>query len=70
MSKYCLVLKIGIFKIQSEGVMIHKKLVDEISLTFPELFIIEKYLKTRFKNRRPLCYILEVKRSKIVQQLN
>ena len=69
MSKYCLVLKIGIFKIYSEGVMIHKKL-DEISLTFPELFIIKKYLKTRFKNRRPLCYILEVKRSKILQQLN
>ena len=27
------------------------KLVDEISLTFPELFIIEKYVKIMFKKR-------------------
>ena len=47
-----------------------KKHVDEISLTFPELFIIEKYVKIRFKNRRPPCYFLEVKRSKILQKLN
>ena len=33
--------------------MIHEKVVDEISLDFPELFIIGKYVKIRFKNRRP-----------------
>ena len=42
----------------------------EISLTFTELFIIEKYVKIRFKNRGPPCYFLEVKRSKILQKLN
>ena len=41
-----------------------------ISLNFPELFIIEKYVKIRFKNRGPPCYFLEVKRSKILQKLN
>ena len=35
-----------------------------------KLFIIEKYLKIRFKNRGPPCYFLEVKRSKILQKLN
>ena len=30
--------------------MIQEKLVDEISLNFPELFIIGKYVKIRFKN--------------------
>ena len=29
------------------------KVVDEISLNFGELFIIGKYIKIRFKNRRP-----------------
>ena len=29
------------------------KVVDEISLNFDELFIIGKYVKIRFKNRRP-----------------
>ena len=29
------------------------KVVDEISLNFGELFIIGKYVKIRFKNRRP-----------------
>ena len=29
--------------------MIQLKLVDGITLNFPELFIIEKYLKIRFK---------------------
>ena len=29
------------------------KVVDEISLNFAELFIIGKYVKIRFKNRRP-----------------
>ena len=50
--------------------MIQEKLVDEISLNFPELFIIEKYVKIRFKNRGPPCYFLEVKRSKVLQKLN
>ena len=38
--------------------MIHSKVVDEISLNFPELFIKRKYVKIRFKNRRPPYYIL------------
>ena len=42
--------------------MIQKNLADEISLTFPELLTIEKYVKIRFKNRTPRCYFLEVKR--------
>ena len=50
--------------------MIQQKLVDEISITFPELFIIEKHVKIRFKNRAPSCYFLEVKRWKISQKLN
>ena len=29
------------------------EVVDEISLNFAELFIIGKYVKIRFKNRRP-----------------
>ena len=32
--------------------MIHWKVVDEISLNFADLFIIGKYAKIRFKNRR------------------
>ena len=35
-----------------------QKLVDEISLNFPELFIIGKYLKIRFKTIRSPCYFL------------
>ena len=42
--------------------MIQQKLVDEIFITFPKLFIIEKYVKLSFKNRAPPCYFLEVKR--------
>ena len=42
--------------------MIQQKLVDEISITFSELFVIEKHVKMRFKNRAPSCYFLEVKR--------
>ena len=38
--------------------MIEKELVDEISLNFPALFIIEKNVKIRFKNRGPLSYFL------------
>ena len=34
------------------------------------MFIIEKYVKTRFKNRGSPCYFLEVKRSKELQKLN
>ena len=41
-----------------------------MSLTFPKLFIIEKYVKIRLKNRSLPCYFLEVKRSKILQKLN
>ena len=50
--------------------MIQQKLVDEISLNFSELFITEKYVKIRFRNRAPPCYLLEVKRSKILHKLN
>ena len=46
------------------------KLVNEISVNFPELFIIGNYVKIRFKNRGSSCYFLEVKRSKILQKLN
>ena len=42
--------------------MIQKNLANEISLNFPELFIIGKYAKIRFKNREQPCYFLEVKR--------
>ena len=34
------------------------KPVDEISLNFPELFIIEKNVIIRFKNRESPCYFL------------
>ena len=46
------------------------KLVDEIYLSFPELFIIEKYVKIRSINRGLPYYFLEVKRSKIIQKPN
>ena len=35
--------------------MIHQKLVPEISLNFPELLIIGKYVKIRFKNKESPC---------------
>ena len=41
--------------------MIQKKLVDEISLNFPELFIKGKYVKIKFKNRDSPCYFLSQK---------
>ena len=34
-------------------------------LTFPELFIIEKYVKIRFKNRGSPCYFLSSSGQKI-----
>ena len=34
------------------------------------MFIAEKYIKIRFKNRVSPCYFLELKRSKILQKLN
>ena len=46
------------------------KLVDEIYLSFPELFIIEKYVKIRSINRGLPYYFLEVKRSKIIRKPN
>ena len=45
--------------------MIQLKLVDEISLNFPELFIIGKYVKIRFKNRGLPCYFLSSRDRKI-----
>ena len=44
----------------------------EISLNFPDLFIIGKYVKIRFKNRshHAIFWVLEVKRSKTLQKLN
>ena len=33
------------------------------------MFIIAKYIKIKFKNRRPPCYFLGVKRSKLLQKL-
>ena len=46
---------------------------DTIIVIFPELFIIEKHVKIRFKNRGSSCYILsvlEVKTSKALQKFN
>ena len=45
--------------------MIQWKLVDEISLNFPELFIKGKYVKIKFKNRESPCYFLSSRGQKI-----
>ena len=45
--------------------MIQEKLVDGISLNFPELFIIGKYVKITFKNRRSPCYFLSSRGQKV-----
>ena len=42
-----------------------QKLVDEISLNFPELFIIGKYIKIKFKNRASPYYFLSSRGQKI-----
>ena len=38
--------------------MMQQKLVNEIYLNLAELFIIEKYVEIRFKNRGSPCYFL------------
>ena len=43
----------------------NKNFVDEISLIFPELFIIGKYVKNRFKRRGSPCYFLSTRAQKI-----
>ena len=43
----------------------YNKLVDEISSSFPELFIIGKYVKMRFKNRGSPSYFLSSRGQKI-----
>ena len=45
--------------------MIQYKVVDKISLNFPKLFIIGKYVKIRFKNRGSPCYFLSSRGQKI-----
>ena len=52
--------------------MIQQKLVDEISLNFPELFIKGKYVNIRLKTggHYAIFGVLGVKRSKILQKLN
>ena len=45
--------------------MMQEKLVDEISLNFPELFVIGKYVKIRFKNWGSPCYFLSYRGKKI-----
>ena len=45
--------------------MIQQNLVDQISLNFPELFIIAKYVKVRFKNSGSPCYFLSSRDQKI-----
>ena len=45
--------------------MIQKKLVQEISLNFPELFAIGKYTKIRFKSRGSPCYFLSSRAQRI-----
>ena len=49
----------------SQEGMIQQKLAYEISLIFPELIIIGKYLKIRFKNWGRLCYFLSSRGQKI-----
>ena len=48
------------------------KLVDEIYLNFPELFVIGKDVKIRFKSRLHcvIFSVLEIIKSKILQKLN
>ena len=52
--------------------MIQQKLVNEISLNFPELVIIAKYVKTRFKTggHHAIFSVSEINRSKILEKLN
>ena len=52
--------------------MIQSKLVDEISLSFPGLFIIGKYMEIRFKNSgyHAISSVLKVKISNILPELN
>ena len=52
--------------------MIQQKLVNEISLNFPELFFTGKYVNIRFKNRVSPCYFLSYRdqKSEILQILN
>ena len=45
--------------------MIQYKVVNKISLNFPKLFIIGKYVKIRFKNRGSPCYFLSSRGQKI-----
>ena len=45
--------------------MIQRKLVYEISLNFPELFVKEKYITIRFKNQGLPCYFLSNRGQKI-----
>ena len=45
--------------------MIQEKLIDEIFLKFPELFIIGKYVKITFKNRGSPCYFLSSRGQKV-----
>ena len=51
--------------------MIQQKIVHKISLNFPELFIIGKYIKIRLKTggTHAIFSVLEVKRSKTLQKL-
>ena len=44
-------------------------IVDEISLNFPELIIIGKYLKITFKNRGSPCYFLS-SRDQLIKNIN
>ena len=52
--------------------MIQWKLANEISLNFPELFILGKYEKSGFKTggHHAIFQVLEVKRSKTLQKLS
>ena len=47
------------------GGMVQQKLAHEISLNFPELFIIVKYVKIMFKISGSPCYILSSRGQKI-----
>ena len=57
--------KLGYSRSNLKEVWYTKNLFMKFLLTFPELFIIEKYVKIRFKNRGSPCYFLSSRGQKI-----
>ena len=50
--------------------MIQKKLVHEISINFPQLFIIGNYVKIKFENKGSPCYFVSAKGQVTLQKFN